>query len=191
MPFKPNNDNISVLQNNGAIHPSTHTIDVNTPVNVKKAQTMPLKAKITQGNFLATIRNSICILEGGQLFGERRKHVISILEATKELSIDVREIISNYCFQYDILVTTNKMMCIYLDFLLLYTDAEVGKDADLSIPERNIDSSYILVKQEQKQMGSNFCSAYDSDDVNQYETLLFDEVKEERKMINYYYYLPL
>ena len=71
-------------------------------------------------------------------------------------------------------------MGIYLDFSLLHTDAELSKDADLSIPEGNIHSSYVLVKQEQKQMGKNFCRDHDSDDVNQHETLLF-EVKEEKK----------
>ena len=68
--------------------------------------------------------------KGGQLFSERRKHVISILEARKELPIYVCEIISNYCFHYDILVTTkkNKMIGIYPDSALLHTVAEFSKD---------------------------------------------------------------
>jgi len=105
------------------------------------------------------------------LWNQRRQFVLKIHRLTP-LPLSVAEMVSDFCFHSDVLVTTNKnkLVGIYPDTARLHTVAEFSKSiTDLAVGNGNIHKVYVLMAREMQKTALDCrdrlgCDGGDEDD---------------------------
>jgi len=99
----------------------------------------------------------IATCKAGQLWSQRRLHVECIAQAVPSIPLPIVEIISDYCYHSDLIVTANgnKLVGIFVDTAEINTIAEFSKEIiDLAVGNGNIHSVYTLISRSSQK---NYC----------------------------------